>query len=233
MSFKLLAHDLEAVLERLQEGTDFPYGEGDEALISQVNQTAKGLRLPEPIDAVITQSSVHLAVRCWGTGETVAAAERAQLIAMIIEGEPVFLHDTALADTGDIFIAPLRDWLRQARREQLVQQIKDETPVFPEPTEPLTPVEAEIRAILMEHASGRQTPAPVPGGELIMQLKRRGFGDVAADALSKRVKSLSSKGCPCGSKRHVGYWLIPTQREPDNAHFAATTCNKRQQTVGG
>ena len=232
MSFKLLAHDLEAVLERLQEGTDFPYGEGDDALISQVNQTAKALRLPEPIEAEITQSRVHLAVRRWGTGETVAAADRAQMIAMLIEGEPVYVHDNALADTGDMFIAPLRDWLRQARREQLVQHIKDETPVFPEPTEPLTPIEAEIRAILMEHASGRQAPAPVTGGELIMQLKRRGFGDVAADAVSKRVKSLSSKGCPCGSKRHAGYWLIPTPREPECAQRKATTCNKRQQPVG-
>lgn len=208
MSFKLLAHDLESILERLQEGTDFPYGEGDEALISQVNQTAKGLRLPEPIDAAITQSSVYLAVRRWGTGETVADAYRAQSIAMLIDGEPFFAHSNALDGSGDRLLAPLRDWLRQARREQIVQHVKDESPVFPEPTTPLTRMETAVRKILMEEAQGRASGWAVSGGTIIMKLQKVMGKPVAPSTVCRTVSRLTDKGCPCDSSK-AGYWLLP------------------------
>ncbi len=231
MSYELLAFDLELLLERLQDGTDFPYGDGDERLINNINQTARTLRLPEPIEARISESSVYFEVRRWGTGEKAASEYHAQLIAMIIDGEAVYEHRNAMRGPGACVLNTLRDWLNEAKRQRLVQMIEKEPPRYSEPTGTLTPIQNAMRTILLDKAQAEGPEARMSSGELMFSLRKLGISNVSAAQISKSANALTKKGCECRSGGpHGGYRLIPLGRLVHGDGELATSGKKLART---
>lgn len=209
MSYKLLAFDLEVLLERLQGGTNFPYGDGDKLLIDRINQTARELLLAEPIAAEISEASVLLEVRRWGTGEKAADLYQAQCIAMLLDGTPVYDHGNALRGSGMALMNTLRDWLNEAKRQRLGQKIAEETPRHPKPRPTLSPIQSAMKEVLLNKAQTDGPEASASSSEISYALSKRGFGKVTADRISKAAKALSRKGYECRSGGpYAGYRLI-------------------------
>jgi len=207
MSYKLLEFDLQTLLDRIEEATDFPYGDGDDALIAHVNDQASALGLHAPIKADIAEEQFMIEVFRWNTCEWAFMVQHSQPCWMVGE-KKAFIHDGALGDSGPKLAKTLRSWLREVQRAQMVERVENERPVYPEPPAELSRLERAIYDILLERAQGSEGSA-ISGAELITTLEARGEGRLSDSTLSKKVKSLSAKGCPCGSRPHHGFWLMP------------------------
>ena len=118
-SFKLLALEIDEILRRVQQGTNFPYGRADEATVRKANAVARSLGLAEPFDLELSESRVCLGIRDFRTGEMVVLVTALQLMLPADVSPPIHLHDRALGDSRQGLIDALMDWQHMIAEELL------------------------------------------------------------------------------------------------------------------
>jgi hypothetical protein len=118
-SFKLLALEIDEILRRVQQGTNFPYGCGDEAMVRSANAAARSLGLAEPFDLELSESRVCLGIRDFRTGKMAVLVTALQPMFPVAVSPPIHLHDKALGDVPQGLIDALMDWRHMIAEELL------------------------------------------------------------------------------------------------------------------
>jgi hypothetical protein len=207
MSFKVLALEIDEILRRVRQGTDFPYGRGDEAMVRSANAAAKSLGLPEPFDLELSESHVYLGIRDFSTGELVGSVTALQPIAPVAVAPPIHIHDKALRDVPQGLVDALMDWRHMIAREQCIDEERQAAPEYPEPQRTLTPRQEQIRQALLERSHGRGLAWGMTAEELRRALERAGIEPPQAPSISKDMQAIRDAGCPYTTGRR-GYRLL-------------------------